>query len=58
MRYPDANLTLKETDMAAYKHGEMNITAHERTFDGFIKFVARSIVVIIVLVILMALLDA
>lgn len=44
--------------MADYKHGRMDITGQQKTFDGFIKFVTRSAILIIVLVILMALLDA
>lgn len=24
--------------MAEYKHGEMDVTTHEKTFEGFIRF--------------------
>lgn len=44
--------------MADHKHGSMDITGQLKTFDGFIKMVTRSTILIIVLVILMALLDA
>jgi hypothetical protein len=27
--------------MAEYKHGEMNVTAQEATFDGFIRWTIR-----------------
>ncbi|MWD27743.1 aa3-type cytochrome c oxidase subunit IV [Aquicoccus sp. SCR17] len=43
--------------MADHKHGEMDITTQEKTFDGFITFVSRTVVVIIVCVILLAFLN-
>jgi fumarate reductase subunit C len=58
MRYPGPDRSITESDMAAYKHGEMDIASHEQTFAGFIKFVTRAIIVIVALVILMALLNA
>lgn len=41
--------------MADHKHGEMDVTVHEKTFDGFIKFTTRSVIGIIVLLIFLAL---
>jgi hypothetical protein len=29
---------LQERIMADYKHGEMDITEHQKTFEGFIRF--------------------
>lgn len=44
--------------MAEYKHGSMDITAQEKTFAGFITFTIRTVAVIIVLVVLMAMWNA
>lgn len=43
--------------MAEHKHGEMDITVQEKTFDGFMKFVTRTTIVIIVALILLALIN-
>ncbi len=40
--------------MADHKHGEMNIEAQEKTFDGFMSFTVKSVIVIIALLIGMA----
>ncbi len=40
--------------MADHKHGEMNITAQENTFAGFMKWSTWTAIWIIVLLILMA----
>ena len=40
--------------MAEYRHGEMDTTAQEKTFDGFMKFTTWSVVIILVLLIGMA----
>ena len=40
--------------MAEHKHGEMDITSQTATFDGFMRFVVRTVVFILVLVVLMA----
>jgi fumarate reductase subunit C len=44
--------------MAEHKHGSMDITEQEKTFNGFITFTIRSVMVIIALVILLAILGA
>ncbi|WP_417718375.1 aa3-type cytochrome c oxidase subunit IV [Salipiger sp.] len=44
--------------MAEYKHGSMDITTQEKTFAGFITFVIRTVIVITVLVLLMAMWNA
>lgn len=41
--------------MADHKHGEMDISTQEKTFDGFITFVTRSVIAIVVVLILLAL---
>ncbi|MCK0121216.1 aa3-type cytochrome c oxidase subunit IV [Loktanella sp. F6476L] len=41
--------------MADHKHGEMDITVQEKTFDGFIKMVTRGTIAIIVFLIFLAL---
>jgi fumarate reductase subunit C len=44
--------------MAEHKHGEMDTTEQEKTFEGFVTFVIKTVLVILALVILMALLNA
>ena len=41
--------------MADHKHGEMDITVQENTFNGFIKMVTRGTIAIIVFLIFLAL---
>lgn len=48
----------EEPDMAEHKHGEMDITVQEQTFNGFIKFTTRTVIAIIIAVIFMALVNA
>lgn len=43
--------------MAEHKHGEMDIKTQEKTFDGFMKWVAYSTVGIIVLLLFIALVN-
>ncbi len=40
--------------MAEHKHGSMDITTQEKTFNGFMNFVAKSVMVILALVVLLA----
>ena len=40
--------------MADHKHGEMDVTNHEKTFSGFIKFTMYSIYIILAILIFMA----
>ena len=40
--------------MAEYKHGEMDITVQEKTFEGFMSMVTKGAVIIIVALILLA----
>ena len=40
--------------MADHKHGDMDIKTQTETFDGFMKFVTVSVVLILVLLVLMA----
>jgi fumarate reductase subunit C len=44
--------------MAEHKHGTMNIHAQEKTFNGFISFVTKSVIVILVVVVFLALVGA
>ena len=44
--------------MAEHKHGTMNINAQEKTFDGFIRFVTKSVIVILIAVVFLALVGA
>ncbi|SDG61097.1 aa3-type cytochrome c oxidase subunit IV [Sulfitobacter delicatus] len=41
--------------MAEHEHGSMDINAQEKTFDGFMSFVTRSVVVILAILVLLAL---
>lgn len=43
--------------MAEHKHGTMDITAQEKTFDGFLTFITRAVIVTIVSLILLALIN-
>ena len=40
--------------MAEYKHGDMDIKANEKTFDGFVNWVKWAVIVILVIIIGMA----
>lgn len=43
--------------MADHKHGEMDTTNQEKTFDGFVKFMAWSAIIVIVVLILLAMIN-
>lgn len=40
--------------MADHEHGSMDIDVQEKTFDGFMSFVSKSVVVILFILIVMA----
>lgn len=44
--------------MADHKHGSMDITQQQKTFDGFMRYVVRTSIAIIVVLILLALFGA
>ncbi|MBV7394718.1 aa3-type cytochrome c oxidase subunit IV [Mameliella sediminis] len=44
--------------MAEHKHGSMDITVQEKTFEGFINFTIRSVIVILCIVIFMAIFNS
>jgi len=44
--------------MAEHKHGEMDTTAQEQTFNGFVTFVTRSVIVILLALVFLALVNA
>ncbi len=41
-----------------HKHGSMDITEHQKTFEGFVSWTIRTVVVIFVIVIFLALFGA
>lgn len=41
--------------MGEYKHGSMDITEQQKTFDGFVTFATRSVIAIIVFLLFLAL---
>lgn len=43
--------------MAEHEHGSMDTSVQEKTFDGFIKMVTRTTIVIIVALVLLALIN-
>ena len=43
--------------MAEHKHGEMDISDHEATFNGFMSFVTRTVVMILVFLVFLALVN-
>ena len=44
--------------MAEHKHGEMDITVQEKTFEGFVTWAVRSVAGIIIFLIFLALVNA
>jgi len=44
--------------MSDHKIGEMDITVQEKTFDGFMKFVSRTTIGIIIFLVFLALVGA
>ena len=40
--------------MAEHEHGSMNSDEQEKTFDGFMSFVTKSVIVILVVLVVMA----
>ena len=43
--------------MAEHKHGSMDTTEQQKTFDGFMTFTIRTVVVIIVALVLLAMIN-
>ncbi|SEN02268.1 aa3 type cytochrome c oxidase subunit IV [Palleronia salina] len=43
--------------MAKHSHGSMDISEQEKTFNGFVRWTVRTVVVIIVALILLALIN-
>lgn len=43
--------------MAKFKHGTMDTEVQQKTFDGFVSFVGRSIVVILLFLVFLAIVD-
>lgn len=43
--------------MADHKHGEMDISVQEKTFDGFMSFTTKATILIIVALVLLALIN-
>jgi len=40
--------------MADHKHGEMDTMVQEKTFEGFVKFLTRSVIAIAVILVFLA----
>lgn len=40
--------------MAEHEHGSMDTSVQEKTFDGFMSFVTKSVIVILVIIVGMA----
>ncbi|MBE0412392.1 aa3-type cytochrome c oxidase subunit IV [Yoonia sp.] len=43
--------------MADHKHGEMDISAQEKTFNTFVSLVAKAVIAVIVVLIFLALVN-
>lgn len=43
--------------MAKHSHGSMDVTAQEKTFNGFITWVVRSVIFILVALIVLAIVN-
>ena len=54
MRYATPKTRNGIRTMADHKHGEMDISVQEKTFEGFMKWVTWAVVVILLLIIWMA----
>jgi hypothetical protein len=57
LRYPERQGTEAETAMADYTPGKMDISQHEKTFDGFITMVKRVVVASILILIFIGLVN-
>ena len=44
--------------MADHKHGQMDTSAQERTFEGFVRWVTRVVIAVVAVLILLALVNA
>ena len=44
--------------MAEHQHGEMDITAHESMFAGFVRFVAWTTAIIVIALMLLAMINS
>ena len=44
--------------MAEYQHGEMDISAQESMFEGFVRFVAWTVVIIVIALVLLAMINS
>lgn len=44
--------------MAQFKHGTMDTRVQEKTFEGFIKFLVRTVIATVIVVILLAIFGA
>ena len=40
--------------MAEHKHGEMDISVQEKTFEGFVNFTIKTVIVILAIVVFLA----
>ncbi len=47
----------EEWQMADHKHGEMNISAQEDTFSGFVRWVTRATIYILIFLVLLAMIN-
>ena len=52
------NTAFGVTNMADHQHGEMDITAQERAFNGFIKWVKNGVIVCICILIFLAIFNS
>lgn len=41
-----------------YAHGRMDVTSQEKTFDTFLKFVTRAVIIIVIALVFVALINA
>jgi hypothetical protein len=49
---------MAETDKTGHKHGSMDISEQERTFGGFVRFAVWTVVVVAVVLVFLALVNA
>lgn len=44
--------------MAKHKHGDMDITEQEKTFNGFVRFAVWTVVIVLAILVFLALANA
>jgi hypothetical protein len=49
---------MAETDKTGHKHGSMDIKEQEKTFAGFVRFAVWTVVIVVIVLVFLALVNA